>query len=43
MNKIKLIFICIVTVILLSLGVTVAIQNKKISNLTEDLSYANSN
>lgn len=43
MSKIKLIFICIVTVILLSLGVTVAIQNKKISNLTEDLSYANSN
>lgn len=43
MNKIKLILICIVTVILLALGITVAIQSKKISNLNESLSNSINN
>ena len=43
MNKIKLILICIVTVILLALGITVAIQSKKISNLNESLSNSVNN
>lgn len=43
MNKIKLIIFGIVTVILIALGITVTIQNKKISRLTEDLSYAHAN
>lgn len=43
MNKIKLILICVVTVILLALGITVAIQSKKISNLNESLSNSVNN
>jgi predicted PurR-regulated permease PerM len=43
MNKIKLILICVVTVILLALGITVAIQSKKISNLNESLSNSITN
>jgi hypothetical protein len=43
MNKIKLILICIVTVILLTLGITVAIQSKRISNLNESLSNSINN
>lgn len=43
MNKIKLILICVVTVILIALGITVAIQSKKISNLNESLSNAITN
>lgn len=43
MNKIKLILICIVTVVLLALGITVAIQSKKISNLNESLSNSINN
>jgi len=43
MNKIKLIIFGIVAVIFIALGITVTIQNKKISRLTEDLSYAHAN
>lgn len=43
MNKIKLILICVVTVILVALGITVAIQSKKISNLNENLSNSITN
>jgi glucose uptake protein GlcU len=43
MNKIKLIIIGVVTVILIVLGITVAIQSKKISNLNENLSNAVTN
>lgn len=43
MKKVKLIIIGVVTVILIALGITVAIQNKRISNLTQDLSYAHAN
>jgi hypothetical protein len=43
MNKIKLILICVVTVILIALGITVAIQSKKISNLNENLSNSINN
>jgi predicted PurR-regulated permease PerM len=43
MNKIKLILICVVTVILIALGITVAIQSKKISNLNESLSNSVNN
>lgn len=42
-SKIRLIIIGIVTVILIALGTTVAIQSSRISRLNRDLSYANAN
>lgn len=42
-TKIKIIIACIVTVVLLALGTTIAILGHKISNLQEELSYAHSN
>lgn len=43
MTKIRLIIIAIVTVVLIALGTTIAIQSSRISALTRDLSYANAN
>lgn len=43
MSKIKLIIIGIVTVVLIVLGTTVAIQQNRINTLTKDLSYATTN
>lgn len=43
MSKIKLIIIGIVTVVLIALGTTVAIQQNRINTLTKDLSYATIN
>lgn len=43
MSKIRLIIIGIVTVVLIALGTTVAIQQNRINTLTKDLSYATIN
>lgn len=43
MSKIKLIIIGIITVVLIALGTTVAIQQNRINTLTKDLSYATTN
>lgn len=43
MSKIRLIIIGIVTVVLIALGTTVAIQQNRINTLTKDLSYATTN
>jgi hypothetical protein len=42
-SKIKIIILCIVSVILISLGITVAVQSKRINSLQQELSFANAN
>ena len=42
-SKIKIIILCIVSVILISLGITVAMQSKRINSLQQELSFANAN